>query len=268
MSPPRGSGALHFVDDSPVVGLALARRPVANALATLVCVHGALDRAGSFGRLTRRLERFNVVAYDRRGYQGSRDLGAGTLDQHVSDLLAVIADESRHGPVAVLGHSFGGLVALGAAVEAPASVQLVTAFESPFPWLVRRPGSAPTSSEDPHLEAERFFRRVVSDGAWLRLSEAQRSSRREDGPALLADLAALHGPRPFDPGVLAVPSIYAYGTGAQGPHYAELARALASANPLIRPVAVPGASHAAHLSRPDALARVVNEAWTERCASA
>ncbi len=260
-------GALHFVADGPVAGLALARRPLEHPRGTLVCVHGALDRAASFARLARRLGDVEVVAYDRRGYQGSRDLGVGGLEDHVEDLVRVVSALSA-GPVVVLGHSFGGLVAMGAARRAPESIALVVAYEAPFPWLVRRTGAPTPAGDDPRLQAERFFRRVVSDASWERLSERQRDSRRADGPALLADLTTLSGPRPFDPSDLAIPVVYAFGGAGDVAHYRALARALEDANPLVRAVEVAGAVHGAHLSSPDELAAVVAAAWEDTCASA
>ena len=268
MTRTRSPGALHFVADSPVEGLALARRPLEHPSATLVCVHGALDRAASFARVARRLDHLAVVAYDRRGYQGSRDRGVGDLEDHVGDLVRVVEAEARSGPVLVLGHSFGGLVAMGAALRTPEAIGLVVAYESPFPWLVRRPGAPAPTGDDPRLEAEWFFRRVVSDEAWERLSERQRDSRRADGPALRADLAALAGPRPFDPSDLSVPFVYVYGGSGHAAHYRALARALADANPLVRTLEIPGAVHGAHLSSPDQLAAAVASAWEDACASA
>ena len=62
-------------------GLHVIERPAASAGApTVVLVHGSLDRAESFRRVMRRLPEFGIVAYDRRGYQGSR--GAGVVDLH------------------------------------------------------------------------------------------------------------------------------------------------------------------------------------------
>ena len=51
-----------LVDDLMVV-----HRHNGDALGTVVCVHGTLDRAGSFARMARRLDGADVVAYDRRG---------------------------------------------------------------------------------------------------------------------------------------------------------------------------------------------------------
>ena len=63
----------------------------------------------------RRLDDLHTVAYDRRGYQGSRDALPlnTTLDGHIDDLLAVIDGRTS----VVVGHSYGGDVALGAALR-------------------------------------------------------------------------------------------------------------------------------------------------------
>lgn len=267
-SPVTTTSRLHFVVASPVAGLAVAERRVERPRASVVCVHGALDRGASFGRLARRLPDFDVVAYDRRGYQGSRDLTPVDLDHHVDDLCTLVAREALEHRVIVVGHSFGGLVAMGAALREPSQLGLVVAFESPFPWLVRREGSRPPASDDPGLEAERFFRRVMSDATWERLSEAQRESRRRDGPALLVDLTTLHRPHaPFDIEQLRVPTIYAYGD-AHAEHHRQLARALEQANPLIASAAFETSTHAAHLKNPDQLATLVRSRWEQTCASA
>lgn len=224
---------------------------------------------GSFGRLSRRLEDFDVVAYDRRGYQGSRALRPFDLDHHVDDLCALVEREAARGPVVVVGHSFGGLVAFGAALRAPSLIDLVVAFESPYPWLVRREGARRPESDDAAREAELFFRRVMSDAAWERLSEAQRESRRRDGPALLSDLAALHtASAPFYIAPLRVPTTYAYGDHGHRDHYRELARALSDASPLIDVREFTDAPHAAHLKNPDQLAALIRERWEQSCASA
>jgi len=52
---------LHFIANSPVAGLAVAERRVEAPLASVIFVHGALDRGGSFTRVVRRLARFEFV---------------------------------------------------------------------------------------------------------------------------------------------------------------------------------------------------------------
>ena len=78
-----------------------------------------------------------------------------------------------------------------------------------MPWLgFRRQGGTPWPplADDPGEEAERFFNRMVGEGAWDRLTEEGRAQRRADGPALVADLRSMRseGP-PFDVTALDVP---------------------------------------------------------------
>ncbi len=257
--PPRG---LHALTESPVPGLAVAERRVEDALATVICVHGGLDRGGSFARLARRSDAFNFVAYDRRGYQGSRSLGPLTLNDHIEDLLAIADREETLGPVIYFGHSFGGLIAMGAAIASPSSAQLVIAYESPLPWVLARESSRATLSTDAAYEAEVFFRRMVSNSAWERLSEREQQSRRLDGPALLSDLTRLRTGEPaFDLADLKTPTLYVHGDGIIADYYRELSGRLQLANPLIQVREIPHANHGAHLSNPDQLSTVILEAW-------
>ena len=178
--------------------LHLSPRPAsAPGAGTVVFVHGSLDRGDSFRLAMRRLPEFSTLAYDRRGYQGSRDSGVVDLGGHIDDLLA-IADAARAdaggGPVVAVGHSLGGDVVLGAALASPGAFAAIGAFEPPMPWLgFRRQGGVPwpPMSDNPGVEAERFFCRMVGEGTWARLTDERRAERRADGPALVADLRNL-----------------------------------------------------------------------------
>jgi pimeloyl-ACP methyl ester carboxylesterase len=228
----------------------------------VVLVHGSLDRSTSFARVLRRLGDLHTVVYDRRGYHRSR--GAlplhTTLDGHVDDLLAVI--DGR--PAVVVGHSYGGLVALGTALrpEGRRSVAGVAAYEPPMPWLPlwpRRPEARParTGSGDPPdgaAEAERFFRRMVGDTAWDRLPEEGRAARRADGPALAAELRAIRMTEaPFDVTALGVPAVFARGERSADRHRRSVAW-LVDQTPGAELAEFPGAGHGAHLTHPDAFA--------------
>ena len=260
---------LHFIAETPVRGLAVAERRVAHPDATIICAHGGLDRGGSFARLARRTERFDFVTYDRRGYQGSRDLQPLGLAHHIQDLLALVRDEASRGPVILFGHSFGGVVALGAAIAEPSLAQLVVVYEAPLPWILRRHTTRTPLTDDPSLEAERFFRRVVSNDAWDRLSELQRDARRADGPALVSDLTGLHGhAEPFDMSQLSVRAYYLYGDGPLTDYYRSLCVELRKVNPDIDSRELANASHGAHLTAPDQLATLIAELWDDTCASA
>jgi pimeloyl-ACP methyl ester carboxylesterase len=267
-SVPTTPKGLHFVTDSPVAGLAVAERRVDMPEATLICVHGGLDRGGSFARLARRIDAFDVVTYDRRGYHGSRDLQPLTFALHVEDLLALARREHDRGPVIVFGHSYGGVVALGAALAEPSLVRLAVLYEAPMPFVLRREGMHMPLSANPEREAEMFFRRLVSDAAWERLSELERESRRRDGPALMSDLASLRdGNVALDLTRLRVPTTYAYGDERSPDYYRELCDRLAALNPLIGGRELHNAGHGAHLSIPDQLAAMIESLWRATCAS-
>jgi pimeloyl-ACP methyl ester carboxylesterase len=234
-------------------------------LPLVVLVHGSLDRAGSFARVVRRLDDLHTVAYDRRGYHGSRHVVPvhETLDGHVDDLLAVI--DGR--PAVVVGHSYGGDIALGAALRpgGPGPVLAVAAYEPPMPWLgswatrPRAPHPA-DAGDDPGLAAERFFRRMVGDSAWDRLPEGTREARRADGAALAAELAAIRTTEPpFDVAELAVPAVFGRGSESL-PHHRASADWLIERAPDAELIEIEGAGHGAHLTHPDAFAQIVRAA--------
>jgi pimeloyl-ACP methyl ester carboxylesterase len=248
-----------------------ARPAPAPDAATVVFVHGGLDRGESFRRVMRRLPELATLAYDRRGYQGSRAGGVVDLGGHVQDLLS-IAEELRaesRGPVVAIGHSLGGDVVVGAALAEPGALDAVGAFEPPMPWLGfrrDRPGTPrawPAMADDPGDEAERFFSRMVGPAAWSRLSEAGRAERRADGPALVADLRSLRGEGPpFDVTALGVPSVFGMGGPGSQPHHRASVQWLGEHVPDAVVYEITGSQHGAHLSHPDhfaALTRLVVE---------
>ncbi|MGO8871684.1 MAG: alpha/beta fold hydrolase [Acidimicrobiales bacterium] len=232
----------------------------------VVLVHGSLDRSGSFARVVRRLHDLHTVVYDRRGYHRSRDalpLSTG-LEGHVDDLLTVI--DGR--PAVVVGHSYGGDVALGAALRpgGPSPLVAVGAYEPPMPWLELwqpaggTPGGPDRRWSDPDASAgamaERFFRRMVGDAAWDRLPEETKAARRADGPALAAELDAIRSGAPFDVADLAIPAVFGRGQ-LSTPRHRDTVAWLAAHAPGAELVEIDGASHGAHLTHPDAFAGFV-----------
>jgi pimeloyl-ACP methyl ester carboxylesterase len=186
----------------------------------VVLVHGSLDRAESFRRVMRRLPELHIVAYDRRGYQGSRQAGA---------------------------------------LAEPLLCDALGAFEPPMPWLGfrrtrpgdERPRDWSPLAEDPAEEVERFFSRMVSPSAWRRLSEEGRAGRRADGPALVADLRGLRGDPPFEVMDLAVPALFGRGGPGSEPHHRDGVAWLGAHVPGAAVYEIEGAHHGAHLSHPD-----------------
>jgi pimeloyl-ACP methyl ester carboxylesterase len=228
------------------------RRP--GTRGTVLAIHGGLDRGASFRRLGRRLRTLDLVTYDRRGYQGSRSLPDADLEHHTQDVLALARANSDR-PVYVLGHSYGGVVALRAAVLEPKLFTAVVVYEPPLPFIYRRAGwsNAPIL-EHPGDEAQSFFCRMVSEAAWQRLSDEERQGRRADGPALVNDLQTIRGGPTVDIAELRVPTVYAYGDQGHPDYYAEVARRLEAMNPVISSRLFHHASHGAHLTSPDQFA--------------
>ena len=229
----------------------------------MVLVHGSLDRGDSFRRVVRRLDDVTSITYDRRGYQRSRSAGPpADVGGHADDLVGVLEAlraEAPTAPIAVVGHSLGGLIALGAAVERPDLVAAVGAYEPPLPWLgFRRSGRGRDDAADPGLEAERFFRRMVGDRSWERLPERERASRRADGPAMMAEFRALDE-APFDLTALAAPAILGHGGADSARHHVEGTRWLSQRLRDATLVEMPSAGHGAHLSHPTQFALLVRE---------
>lgn len=253
---------LHVVERpwAPVAGVPAAGDAHAGAEPppVVVLVHGSLDRAASFTRTMRRLPTtWRVLAYDRRGYQGSREGGVVGLTGHVEDLLDVAAATGRR--VAAVGHSMGGVVVLAAAVARPTAFTAVGAFEPPVPWLGFGRDGAPLAdvrAPDPGATAEAFFRRMAGDSAWDRLPETARTARRLDGPALATELAALRrgAPAPFDIAALTVPAVFGSGGEVTEERRRRAVAWLAANVPGSRLVEIPAAGHGAHLTHPGAFA--------------
>jgi pimeloyl-ACP methyl ester carboxylesterase len=80
----------------------------------VVLVHGAGSARWSFDMLRPHLERtFTVIAIDRRGRGDSTDGGEYALEREFEDVAAVVRDAGDG--ALLVGHSYGGLVAAGAA---------------------------------------------------------------------------------------------------------------------------------------------------------
>ncbi len=198
----------------------------------------------------------------------ARALGPAALDAHVSDLGALIEREAATQRVILFGHSFGGVITFGAALQHLSEVSLIVNYESPLPWVKFRPSSRPPLTDDARFEAEQFFRRVVSASAWERLSELERESRRLDGPALLADLRGLSADHvPYDLSTLKTPATYVHGDGILAPYYRSLGRALTTLNSTIDVEEIEHAHHGAHLSSPDQLFSLLSRRWDLVCTS-
>jgi len=225
--------------------------------AVVALIHGTMDRSAGMARLARRLDDATVVRYDRRGYGRSRELGPGGLEEHVHDLFAVL--DGRRAVLA--GHSFGGVVALAAAVLAPRQIRSVFVYEAPSPladWWTRWDIDAAGPGEDPAGDAaELFLRRMLGDRLWERLPARTRAERRAEGASMIAEITSLQVPDlAYDPSLVSVPVVVSYGS-ATGPRHRRSAEWLAERIPDAELICVAGADHGAPLTHPAELADLV-----------
>ncbi len=227
----------------------------------VVLVHGSMDRSTSFSKVVRRLSDLHTVVYDRRGYAASLDVGPPfTAAQQLDDLLFVMQERAG----VVVGHSYGGNVALAAAQSRPDLVRAVGVFEAPMPWTGWWPQTSggysvvkqSRADDDPADISERFMRRMIGDERWERLPPATRDSRRAEGAALVGEIVDLATNAPYEPEEIMAPVVTARGQhGAD--HHRRSTEELFSTLPDPTMVTISEAGHGAHTTHPDEFAAFV-----------
>lgn len=232
----------------------------------VVLIHGSLDRSAGMLKLSRRLDdEFRVTRYDRRGYGRSTPHdGPFDIGHQVDDLDAVIAAADGAGdPLLLVGHSYGGNVALAHVDRHPGRVAAVVTYESPMSWEPWWPqdsagGDAMAWSEDPDEAAERFMRRLIGDDRWERLPAATRDARRREGHAMIGELTDLRRHAPWRAERIDVPVLVLRGEHGQQHHRRgtdALAQRLADAT--VHTVA--GARHFGPNTHPDLVGARIRE---------
>jgi lipase len=218
----------------------------------VVFVHGVLDRGRAFNRVAGKLDgACRMEWYDRRGYGRSRELpGAPAgVDRHVDDLVAVLGGQ----PAVLLGHSFGGISALGAAVRTPELVDAVVLYETSIAWA---PGWDDDGMEAIHSAADPVDAALtlMLGAAYARMDDDERAWRRIEARAFLTEEHSVRARVPYDVARIAAPVVYGYGDEIPMPKVVDfLAENLAQ----FEAMRVPGAGHHAHRTHPDEIAALV-----------
>jgi pimeloyl-ACP methyl ester carboxylesterase len=98
----------------------------------VMLIHGLQDSVESFSGMVEELTpEHTVVTYDRRGWGRSRDDPSPTsLVDHAQDAVDVLAGRRA----TVVGHSYGGVVALMAATRRPDLIASLAIFEPTVPF--------------------------------------------------------------------------------------------------------------------------------------
>lgn len=210
----------------------------------VVLVHGVADRASNFAEVVAALPPGPVLTYDRRGCGERWRQLPDSLQQHIDDLLHVIGDQ----PAAVVGHSLGGVIALGAALRRPDLVGAVGLFETAIPWA---PWWSAAQRQAMISDMERTAASALQSAAHSELprQRAVWAATRRDVSALLEE--------PFPWLEVTVPVRVALGTRSRGRSAADAPRvAVALGTPVTR---IDGAGHSAHRTHPAQFAGFVRE---------
>ena len=232
----------------------------------LVLVHGGWTDHTTWNAIVEPLaQTFRVVRYDRRGHSRSEYAGPSPRRQDEDDLAMLI--EALGAPAHLVGTSYGASISLSLAGRRPELVRSVFAHEPPLL------GVAPDAEAEAFMDGvidqlesgevesatKRFFESVLGDGAWERIPEPLRRAAmgnrqtfvdlRADPQWASLDVAAV---RRF-----AGPVTITVGSATPGwlPAVAwKLAEVLGRDMRVID-----GATHAPHLTHPDALVALVEE---------
>jgi 3-oxoadipate enol-lactonase len=151
-----------------------------------VLVHGlGGTSAGIWSAVAPELERdFTVVTYDLRGTGASgRPAGPYSLDDFVSDLRALVGELELEAP-ALVGHSFGGSIAMAYAAAHPEEVSAVVSAGGP----VVLPEQGQQGLRD---RADKVEREGMASVAETVATNGTAPSFRERDPQGFADLVAM-----------------------------------------------------------------------------
>lgn len=259
----RGAGALERLRTPGGTTVTYTR---AGSGPPLILVHGSFSDHRTNWEFVAPLlrEHFTLVAIARRGRGGTDPTEGHTVNDEAADVAAVI--ESIGEPVFLLGHSYGGQCALGAARIVPDRIRKLVVYEAPWPdmlgqgKLARLEALAAVGDWDGFAVV--FFRDVLS------VPVADLDVVREtnlwppivdDARATLGDLRALSrhefSVEPFR--ALDVPVLLQ--TGSESPHGLYVTDALAEVLPRVRIEALAGQAHEGMTTAPGAYAAAVTD---------
>lgn len=217
----------------------------------VILIHGSLDRASGMARLGRVCSQHRQVArYDRRGYSERWEhTGPLNVDGNVDDIASFIGEKSA----ILIGHSYGGQIALAAASRLGHQIVGVSTYETPLSWMPWWPSNTAGAAgvqAGPTGAAEQFMIRMIGQARWESLPERTKTERRREGKALVAELQALRQGPSWLPTEIQCPTICGLGSHAKEHHQRavswmvqEISHATATT--------IDGADHGAHMSHPN-----------------
>jgi pimeloyl-ACP methyl ester carboxylesterase len=211
----------------------------------VVLIHGSLDRAAGMLRVSRQIQKQSqVIRFDRRGYaHNNSHQGPFTVAGNVSDVVDIL-----NGREAILiGHSFGGNIALATAALLGKQIHAVSTYETPlswFDWWPRNTAGANSLVVPTAAAAEAFMIRLIGRKRWEQLPETTKESRRSEGAALTTELQSIRQTIPWTVDEIKCPVLCGYGSRALD-HHRQGAIWLGENLAHARSVEIAGAGHGA-----------------------
>ena len=270
-TPADGRAARAAAGTTQVLALPGARLAyqVTGAGPAVVLVHGfGLDLRMWDDQVQALAGRFRVVRYDCRGFGASGPFDPGVGYTHAGDLLALL-DHLGIGTTAVVGLSFGGRVAMQAALAAPDRVRALALLDAVVDGVAWDEESAQAIDEAGRQAREHGLQ--AGRAAWLAHPLFAAAQGR---PALAARLAAMvagypgqhwtghdphepAGPRPIDAAQdLALPVLVAVGEH-DVPGFREMSAVLARRIPRAHHHVIADAGHMINMEQPDAVNKLL-----------
>jgi pimeloyl-ACP methyl ester carboxylesterase len=248
----------------------------------VVCLHSNASTSSQWrGLLERLAPRYRVQACDGFGagrspaWPSDRDVGLRDEVTLIEPVLAAAGDR-----FALVGHSYGGSVALKAALTHPQRVAAIAVYEPTLFCLLEEesPGgdaangirfaaadaAAAIDAGDPDAAAERFIDYWMEPGAWRRAPAERRAPIAASMVNVRGWARALFGePTPLQAfRTLDCPVLLMTGT-ASPPSSRGVARLLASALPQVQLVEFPGLGHMGPVTHPEPVNAAI-EAFLDR----
>lgn len=259
-----------------VDGASVYYREWGSAGAPVVLLHGSAGSGAQWEALAAVLSpRFHVVAPDLPGYGRTGDWTGGRTDLTGGAALLDAPALGAPRPVHLVGHSYGGALALRAALDRPERIASLTLIEPVAFHLLGEGGDLGRALHGEIADLAGGFAVRVSagkrdgamarfvdfwngPGAWDRARPETRRDLARRADRVAADFAALMGETaPLAAyGRIAAPTLVLCGQTSHWATYA-VAEMLEGALPAARLSIVPGAGHMAPITHPDPVNRAV-----------
>jgi pimeloyl-ACP methyl ester carboxylesterase len=235
----------------------------------VVLLHASASSSGQWRPLMDRLAgRFRTLAADLYG-SGQSPAWPAERPMSLADEVALLAPVlAAAGPrFHLIGHSYGGAVALMTALANPGRVESLVLFE-PVMFSVLTPENSPEAlleiatvrddtvaavqAGNPEASGARFVNYWMGGSAWAGMPEARREAIATQMPHVKDQWHALFmEPAPLAAfGALDVPVLYLIGTESPSSTL-EVARLLVKTLPRVTVAEVEGAGHMAPLTHPE-----------------